>query len=39
MLSLRSMLHMVQTNGDFDSMEYNLVADLFSGDNGEESRP
>ena len=37
MLTLRSMLHMVQKNGDLDSMEYNLVADLFSGDNGEES--
>ena len=29
MLSLRSMLHMAQENADLDSMEHNLIAELF----------
>ena len=29
MLSLRSMLHMAQENGNLDSMEHNLIAELF----------
>ena len=29
MLSLRSMLHMARENGDLDSMEHNLIAELF----------
>ena len=38
MLSLRSMLHMAQDNGQLDSMEHNLVAGLFAG-NGEDGAP
>lgn len=36
MLTLRSMLHMAQENADLNSMEHNLVANLFGGANGEE---
>ena len=31
LLSLRSMLHIAQQNGDLDSMEHSLVAGLFGG--------
>lgn len=31
LLSLRSMLHIAQQNGDLDTMEHNLVAGLFGG--------
>jgi len=33
MLTLRSMLHMVQENVDLDSMEHELIAGLFGGNN------
>ena len=36
MLSLRSMLHMAQEHANLDSMEHDLIAGLFGGDNGED---
>ncbi len=39
MLNLRSMLHMAQEHADLDSMEHDLVANLFGGDNEEEEEP
>lgn len=37
MLTLRSMLHMVQEHTNIDTMEHDLIAGLFSGGNGEDS--
>lgn len=37
MLTLRSMLHLAQSDTNLDTLEHNLVSDLFSGNESEDS--